>query len=158
MNTSLPKSILTAKKVNHEYTVEDTFKAGVKLEGWMVKAIRAGRVAASGIPFIVITKGEVFVVGLTISPLVQANSFSDNASDKPIKLLLNKREIDKLIGAQQKQGYTVVLRSLFWERNLVKAEVCLGKGKKLYDKRQSLKERDNKRETQRVVKSSRHDL
>jgi SsrA-binding protein len=148
-------AILSAKKVNHEYIVEDTYKAGIKLEGWMVKSIRAGRIAASGIPFVVFTNGEAFVTGLKITPLEQANTFSVIESSLPVKLLLNKREINKLIEAQQKNGYTVVLRKIFWEKHLVKAEICLGKGKKLYDKRNTLKERDSKRDTQRAVKQAR---
>ncbi len=157
MNTSKqspPKAILTAKKVNYEYTVEDTFKAGLKLEGWMVKAIRSGRIAASGIPFVTITRGEAYAVGLKVTALEQANSFTELQNDAPLKLLLNKREINKLVEAQQKDGYTIVIRKVFWEKHLVKAEVCIAKGKKLYDKRQSIKERDSKRDAQRIVKSS----
>lgn len=156
MIKSTSSAILTAKKVSHEYHVEESYKAGVRLEGWMVKAIRAGRIAASGIPFINIRNGEIFVVGLTITPLEQSNSFSEKCSDVSIKLLLTKREIAKLQSAHQKQGYSIVLRKLFWEKHLVKAEVCLGKGKKLYDKRQTLKERDSKRDAQRATKSTQH--
>lgn len=156
MNKASSSAILTARKVNHEYHVENSFKAGVKLEGWMVKAIRSGRIAASGVPFISFIRGEVFVNGLTITPLEQSNTFSEKRSDDPIKLLLTKREINKLTEAQQKQGYTIVLRKLFWEKHLVKAEICIGKGKKLYDKRQTLKERDSKRDAQRAVKSAKY--
>lgn len=153
-NNNTSPAILTARKVNHEYLVEDTLKAGVKLEGWMVKSIRAGRVAASGIPFVFLQNNEVFVSGLNISPLEQANSFSEKVQEQNIKLLLNKREINRLFEAQQQKGFTIVLRSLFWERHLVKAEICLCKGKKLHDKRQALKERDDKRDSQRAIKQA----
>jgi SsrA-binding protein len=151
-----PAAILTARKVNHEYLVEDTLKAGVKLEGWMVKAIRAGRIASSGIPFVLIRNNEVSVVGLNISALEQANSFSEHKTEAPIKLLLNKREISRLSEAQQQKGYTIVLRKLFWERHLVKAEICLCKGKQLHDKRQTLKDRDDKLDSARAIKQANH--
>ncbi len=150
-------TILSVKKVNHEYTVQSSLKAGVKLTGWMVKSLRENRVAASGIPFVEFTGGEVFLHGMTISPRPQAVNVDACEVSAPIKLLLNKREIDKLYGLKQQNGYTIVLRKLYWEKHLVKAEICLCKGKKLHDKREALKENDAKRQLQQINKKTQRD-
>jgi len=150
------KKIMTAKKVNHEYTVESTYKAGLVLKGWMIKSIRAGHINASGVPFVTIQNSESFLHGLTISPIKNTDMSHTIDTDSPIKLLLQKREIGKLLSQQQQQGYTLVVRQLFWEGSYVKAELCVAKGKKLHDKRASIKERDDKRQAQRTLKNAKH--
>lgn len=146
--------IIVVKKTKFEYHKQASFTAGLKLEGWMVKAIRAGNISISGSAFVRPQNGEMFLFGLHIKPLEQANSFSAKNPDPVIKLLLNRREIDSLIGAEQRDGCTVVLHRLFFKDGLIKAEIWLAKGKKQHDKRQTIKERDDKRSAQRAMKNA----
>ena len=150
-----PNTILKIKKVNFEYETMEDFKAGVMLEGWMVKSIRARRISASDGVYVHIQNGEAFLIGLNISALKQTNSFKEINEQPTIKLLLNKKEINRLIGSTKEKGYTVVLKELFWQDHLVKANIALVKGKNLRDKRQTIKERDAKREADRAIKNYR---
>jgi SsrA-binding protein len=146
-------TIIQNKKINFEYEVLETFTAGVLLQGWMVKSIRASKISASDGVYAKVINGEVFLIGLHIKPLESKNTFSPTDEQPTLKLLLNKKEISKLIGAEKEKGQTLIMRNLFWQNHLVKATICLAKGKKLYDKRADLKEKQMKRETERALKS-----
>jgi SsrA-binding protein len=146
-------TILQNKKATFEYEIMETFVAGVQLEGWMVKSIRANRISASDGVYAKIINGEVFLIGLHIKPLESKNTFSKTDDQPTLKLLLNKKEISKLIGAEKEKGQTLILKNLFWQKHLVKATICLAKGKKMHDKRQDLKKKQMERETQRALKS-----
>ncbi len=150
----MSKDIVRNKKINYEYEILDTFKAGLMLEGWMVKSMRAGKVSGGEGVYVKILNGEPYIIGLHIKPLIQTNTFKQVVEQPTIKLLLNKKEINKLIGVENEKGYTIVLKNIFWERHLIKANICLVKGKKLHDKRQTIKERDQKREADRAIKTS----
>lgn len=156
-NTNKDNNIAINKKARFNYTLEESFEAGVKLEGWQVKSLRQKKVSLDNNPHIVInSKGEAFIAGMIINPLVQSNSHEFRDPNKSIKLLLHKKEIATLIGRVQEKGYTIILCNLYWKRDKVKAEIALGKGKNQSDKRQTIKEREGKVEAERAMKNVRY--
>lgn len=146
-------TIAQNRKATHEYFIEDRFEAGLVLEGWEVKSIREGRVQLDQ-SYILLKNGEAFLFGALITPLKTASTHISPESQRNRKLLLKRREIDKLIGSVDRKGYTVVPLSMYWKNNYVKIGVGLAKGKKLHDKRATEKERDWAREKQRLIKRS----
>jgi SsrA-binding protein len=140
------------KKALHDFTLGEHFEAGLALQGWEVKSIRAGRVQLKE-SHVIIKHGEAWLLGAHISPLSTASTHITPDAVRTRKLLLHKRELNKLIGAVQKKGFTIVALNMHWSRNRVKLEVSLGKGKKKHDKRASEKEKDFKREQQRMLKN-----
>jgi SsrA-binding protein len=147
------KVIVENRKARHDYFIEETYEVGIVLEGWEVKAIRAGRVNINE-AYVKIIKGELYLIGCHISPLMEASTHIHPDPVRTRKLLLHKNEIRKLIGKIQQRGYTLVPLNLHFRRNRVKAEIGLAKGKKLYDKRATLKERDWARQKQRLMRQS----
>jgi SsrA-binding protein len=145
------KTITLNKRVRHEYHLEDRFEAGLSLQGWELKSIRAGR-ANVGDCYAIISAGEMFLVGAQITPLISASTHVVAEERRTRKLLLHRREIDVLMGRVQRDGYTVVLTALYWKGNKVKAEIALAKGKQSHDKRDASKERDWNREKQRTLR------
>jgi len=143
--------IIDNRKARHDYHLEQTFEAGIALEGWEVKSIRAGR-AQIAAAYVIIKKGEAWLLGANITPLITASTHKIASPDRTRKLLLHERELKKLIGATTRQGYTIVPLNLHWKRGLVKLDIALAKGKKLYDKRADLKKRDWERQKQRLKK------
>jgi SsrA-binding protein len=144
-------TIALNKRARHEYHLEDRFEAGLALQGWELKSIRAGR-ANVGEAYAVVRGGEMFLFGAQITPLISASTHVVAEERRTRKLLLHRHEIDNLIGRVQRDGYTVVLTALYWKGNKVKAEVALAKGKQAHDKRDASKERDWAREKQRVMR------
>lgn len=144
-------TIALNKKAKHDFFIEDRFEAGIALEGWEVKSLRAGRVQMRD-SYVLIKNGEAFLIGTLISPLPTASTHIQPDANRTRKLLLNRRELDRLIGAVERQGYTVVPIALYWKNNRVKVEIGLAKGKQQHDKRATLKERDWAREKQRILK------
>lgn len=149
--TAAVKTITLNKRVRHEYHLEDRFEAGMALQGWELKSIRAGR-ANVGDSYAIISAGEIFLVGAQITPLISASTHVVAEERRTRKLLLHRREIDVLMGRVQRDGYTVVLTALYWKGNKVKAELALARGKQSHDKREASKERDWNREKQRVMR------
>ena len=144
MNTKLIAKNPTAY---HNYIIEDTIEAGIVLSGTEIKSIRNGKVNLKD-TYAIIKNGEVFVLGMHISPYEHGNIFNkDPMRDR--KLLLNKREINKLFGLTKQKGYSLVPISLYFKGSLVKLELGIGKGKKLYDKREDLKKKDALRQIER---------
>lgn len=143
--------IATNKKARHDYYIEERFEAGLALEGWEVKSLRAGRVQLRD-SYVVLKKGEAWLIGAHISPLPTASTHITPDPQRSRKLLLQQRELSKLFGAVNRQGYTVVPLDLHWHKSRAKAEVALAKGKKTHDKRQTVKRREWEREKQRVLK------
>ena len=135
------------KKARHDYFIEETYEAGIELSGTEVKSIRLGKVNLKD-SYAGIHKGEVFVYNMHISPYEKGNIFNKDPM-RTRKLLLNRYEINKLIGYIQQKGYTLVPLSVYLKGNLVKLELAVAKGKQLHDKRQALAERDAKREIER---------
>ena len=145
-------SIAQNKKAFHDYFIEEKYEAGVALEGWEVKSIRAGRVNLKE-SYVVLKGDEVYIIGCHISPLPTASTHINPDPLRTRKLLLHAEEIRKLIGKVERAGYTLVPLDMHYSRGRIKIEVGLAKGKKQYDKREAEKERDWEREKQRLMRS-----
>jgi len=144
-------SIAQNKKAFHDYFVEQKFETGIVLEGWEVKAIRAGRVQLKE-AYVIVRNGEIFLIGCHISPLLSASTHFQPDPVRTRKLLLHTEEINRLIGSVERAGYTLLPLDMHYTRGRIKLEVGLAKGKKQHDKRQAEKERDWQREKQRLLK------
>ncbi len=147
-------TIVDNRKAFHDYFIEERFEAGMALEGWEVKAIRAGRVQLKE-AYVIVRNGEVFLFGAHISPLPTASTHVHPDPVRTRKLLLKGEEIKKLIGKVERAGYTMVPINLHYQRGRIKCEIGLAKGKKQHDKRESEKERDWQREQQKIMKQHR---
>lgn len=144
-------TIALNKRARHDYHLEQRYEAGLALQGWELKAIRAGR-ANIGESYAVIRDGELYLFGAQVTPLISASTHVVADAHRTRKLLLHRHEIDVLIGRVQRDGYTLVPTALYWKGNKVKAEVALAKGKQSHDKREASKERDWAREKQRLLR------
>ena len=147
-------SIVANKKAFHDYFVEERYEAGLVLEGWEVKAIRAGRANLKE-AYVVVRDAELFLFGAHISPLASASTHIVADPVRTRKLLLKAAEISKLIGKVERAGYTLVPIDLHYVRGRIKIEIGLAKGKKQHDKRDADQARDWKREQQRLLKQNR---
>ncbi len=150
MSKEAMKLVANNKKAYHDYFVDEKIEAGLVLHGTEVKSLRMGKCSIKE-SFIRIENGEMFVYGMHISPYEKGNIFNKDPL-RVRKLLLHRREINKLIGLSQQQGYTLVPTSLYFLGSKVKLEMALAKGKKLYDKRDDAAKRDAKRDMDRVMK------
>ena len=144
-------SITVNKKAFHEYFIEEKYEAGLSLQGWEVKAVRAGRVNLRE-AYVVIKRGEIWIIGMHLTALPEASTHVTPDPTRTRKLLLKRAEIDKLIGRVERAGYALVALDLHYTRGRIKLEVGLAKGKKQYDKRADEKEKDWKREQNRLLK------
>lgn len=158
MTTNKPQSatIVVNKKVRFDYFIEDEYEAGLVLEGWEIKSLRAGRINLSD-AHVIIKNSEAWLLGAQIQPLPTASTHIQPDSIRTRKLLLNRRELDKLIGSVERHGYTLVPLNLYWKRNRIKMKVALAKGKKSHDKRESTKERDWQRDRSRIMKKNKQE-
>jgi len=143
--------IAANKRARFDYSIEDSYEAGLALTGWEVKSIRAGRVQLSE-SYVLIKNGEAWLFGCHITPLSSASTHVVADPVRSRKLLMHRNELSKLIGQVERKGYTLVPLALYWKRALVKLEVGLAKGKKTHDKRASEKSRDWAREKERLLK------
>jgi len=148
-----PKGALIAvnRKARHDYFIEDTLEAGLALVGWEVKSMRAGRANLKE-GYVVLKRGEAFLVGAHFSPLTSASTHVVADPTRTRKLLLHRDQIDRLVGAVERGGYTVSPLKLYWKGGRAKLEIGVAKGKKLHDKRADAKERDWQRQKQRLVR------
>jgi SsrA-binding protein len=144
-------SIVENRKAYHDYFIEEKFEAGLALEGWEVKAIRAGRVHLKE-AYVVVKAGELFLIGAHLTPLVSASTHVQPDPTRTRKLLLHRNEIHQLIGKVERAGYTLAPLDLHYTRGRVKLLVGLARGKRQYDKREAEKERDWNREKQRLLR------
>jgi SsrA-binding protein len=144
-------TITLNKKAKHDFFIEDKFEAGIALEGWEVKSLRAGRVQMRD-SYVLIKNGEAFLIGTLISPLNTASTHIHPDADRTRKLLLKRSELNKLIGSVERQGYTVIPIAMYWSKNLVKVEIGLAKGKQEHDKRNTERDREWARDKQRIMK------
>ncbi len=145
------RDIARNKKAYHDYYIETTFEAGLVLEGWEVKSIRAGRTQLKE-SYVLLKDNEAWLLGAHISSLLSASTHIQPDPTRTRKLLLNRREIHKLQKAKDRQGYAIVPLNLHWSRQHIKATIAIAKGKKLHDKRQSSKEKDWQRQQERNFK------
>ena len=143
--------IASNKKALHDYFIEDRYEAGVMLQGWEVKSLRAGRVNLKE-SYILLKQGEAWLIGAHISPLDTASTHIHPDPIRTRKLLLHQRELNKLHVAKEREGYTIVALDLHWYKNRVKANIALAKGKKQFDKREVAKRKDWDREQRRLLK------
>ena len=147
-------TIADNKKAFHDYFIEERFEAGMALEGWEVKSIRAGRVQLKE-AYVIVKSGEIFLFGSHISPLPTASTHVKPDPVRNRKLLMHASEISKLIGKVERAGYTLVPLNLHFSKGRVKCEIGLAKGQKQYDKRETEKARDWQREQQKILKQNR---
>ena len=145
-------SIVENRKAFHDYFIEERYEAGLVLEGWEVKAIRAGRAQLKE-AYVIVRGAEAFVIGMHVSPLPTASTHVRPDPTRTRKLLLQRAELAKLIGKVERSGYTLVPLDLHFTRGRVKAQIGLAKGKKQHDKREAEKERDWQREKQRLLRA-----
>ena len=150
--TETPARIAENKKAAFNYFFEERFEAGMVLEGWEVKAVREGKVQLTD-GYVVIRDGELFIIGCLINPLKTASTHVTAEAARTRKLLLHKDEIRRLIGKVEQKGYTLVPINLHWKNGRVKCEIALAKGKAEHDKRDTIKDREGKREVERAMKS-----
>ncbi|WP_394753921.1 SsrA-binding protein SmpB [Crenothrix sp.] len=144
-------TIAVNRQAKHEYFIEERFEAGLVLEGWEVKSLRDGRLQLKE-SYVVIKRGEAWLSGAHISPMLSASTHIKPESVRMKKLLLNRHELNKLIGAVERKGYTLMPLSMYWKSGRAKLEVGLAKGKQLHDKRTASKDRDWQREKERIMK------
>ncbi len=140
------------KKAAYNYFFEERFEAGMVLEGWEVKSLREGKVQLTD-GYVVIREGELFVIGCQINPLRSASTHITPDSVRTKKLLLHKEQIRRLIGKVEQKGYTLIPINLHWKAGKVKCEIALAKGKAEHDKRDTIKDREGKREVERAMKN-----
>jgi SsrA-binding protein len=144
-------SITVNKKAFHDYFIEDKFEAGMALQGWEVKAIRAGRMNIKE-SYVIIRNGEIYLIGMHITPLSTASTHVSTDPTRTRKLLLHANEISKLIGKVERAGYALIPIDLHFVRGRIKLEIGLAKGKKQHDKRADELDKDSRREAQRAMK------
>lgn len=146
-----PNTIAQNKRARFDFQIDETFEAGLVLQGWEVKSIREGKVQIRD-SYAFIKDGEAWITGMQITPLLSASTHIHPEPARARKLLLHREEIDKLVGATERKGYTLVPMSLYWKNGRVKLGLGIGKGKKLHDKRATEKDRDWQRQKARVMK------
>ncbi|NOX09212.1 MAG: SsrA-binding protein SmpB [Gammaproteobacteria bacterium] len=148
-------TIALNRKARHDYHIEENYEAGLVLNGWEVKSMRAGRVQLKE-AYVIIHRGEAYLHGCHLSALSSASTHVNPIATRNRKLLLHRKELDKLIGAVERKGYTLIPLALYWKHGRAKLDVGLAKGKQEHDKRATKKDQDWKREKQRIMKGKQH--
>ncbi|AKJ43771.1 Small protein B [Pragia fontium] len=146
-------TIAMNKRARHEYFIEEEIEAGLALQGWEVKSLRAGKANISD-SYVVFRNGEAYLFGATITPLNVASSHIICDPTRSRKLLLNKKELDKLFGLSNRDGYTIVALSMYWKNAWSKIKIGVAKGKQLHDKRTDIKDREWKVNQSRIMKNA----
>jgi SsrA-binding protein len=149
-----PPPIALNKRARHEYFIEENLEAGLALQGWEVKSLRAGKAQITE-AYVIVKDGETWLLGAHVNPLPTTSTHFVADPTRTRKLLLHRAEIDRLVGAVERKGYTLVPLRLYWNKGNVKLEVGLARGKKAHDKRATEKDRDWKREKSRILKAHR---
>ena len=145
-------TIALNKRARHEYHIDERFEAGLALQGWEVKSLRAGRINLTD-AYAVVLRGELFLIGASIPPLISASTHVVAEDRRTRKLLLHRAEIDKLVGAVERKGLTLVPLAMYWKSNRVKLELGIARGKQAHDKRATEKEREWNLEKQRTLRA-----
>lgn len=150
--SNLPNNTIARnKKAGFDYFLQERFEAGLILEGWEVKSLRAGRVQLRD-TYVLIKNNEAWLLGAVITPLINASKHVNPDSQRTRKLLLHRSELNKLIGAVERKGQALVSTVMYWKKGRAKLEIAIAKGKKDFDKRETEKDRDWKREKERLFK------
>jgi SsrA-binding protein len=148
-----PSRIAENKKARFDYAIEETLEAGLALEGWEVKSLREGRAQLTE-SYVHLRNGQAWLLGAHITPLGTVSTHIHPDPTRTRKLLLHRHELDRLVGAVERKGYTLVPLNLHWSKGRAKLDIGIAKGKKMHDKRATVKERDWKRQKARILKSS----
>jgi SsrA-binding protein len=146
-----PPPIAVNKRARHEYFIEENLEAGLSLQGWEVKSLRAGKAQITE-AYVIVKNGEAWLLGAHVNPLPTTSTHVVADPTRTRKLLLHRAELDRLVGAVERKGYTLIPLKLYWKRGNVKLDVGLAKGKQAHDKRATAKDRDWQREKSRVMK------
>lgn len=147
-----PASIAQNKKARFDYFIEDRIEAGLALQGWEVKSMRAGKAQLTD-SFVIFRDGEAYLLGSHVTPLNTVSTHVIAEPKRTRKLLMNRREIDRLIGLVERKGYTLIALELYWSKNKVKVKVGLARGKKQHDKRDTERDRDWQRDKSRALRA-----
>lgn len=145
-------TIALNKRARHDYFIEEAFEAGLMLEGWEVKSLRAGKVQITE-SYVLLKTSEAWLLGCHITPLQTASTHVNPDPTRTRKLLLNQKELNKLYGGVQREGYTLIPLKMYWKNGRAKLEIALAKGKKEHDKRAVLKEKDWQREKGQILRN-----
>ena len=145
-------TIALNKKAKHDYFIEEKFEAGLELQGWEVKSCREGKAQLTD-SYVLFKDGQAWLLGARVQPLPSASTHFVTEPDRTRRLLLNKREIAKLVAAVNQKGYACVCTALYWKKHLIKCEIALAKGKASHDKRETERERDWNRQKQRLMRT-----
>jgi SsrA-binding protein len=148
-----PPPIALNKRARHEYFIEENLEAGLALQGWEVKSLRAGKAQITE-GYVIVKNGEAWLIGAHVTPLRTTSTHVVADPTRTRKLLLHRRELDRLVGAVERKGHTIVPLKLYWKNGKVKLEVGLAKGKQQHDKRATEKEREWQREKQRMLRTA----
>ncbi len=151
--TAKDNVIAVNRKARHDYFIEETLEAGLSLEGWEVKSLRAGKAQITE-TYVHLKNGEAFLIGANFTPLISASTHIKANPTRTRKLLLHRRELDRLVGAVERKGFTLVALDLHWHKGNVKLNLGLAKGKKQHDKRAASKDRDWERQKARILKNT----
>lgn len=149
--TDNSNTIALNKKARHDFFLQERLEAGLMLEGWEVKSLRAGRIQLRD-SYVLLKDGEAFLLGALITPLPTASTHINPDPQRTRKLLLHRRELSKLIGAVERKGQTLIPTAMYWKKGRAKLEVALAEGKKMHDKRATERDRDWNREKERIMK------
>jgi SsrA-binding protein len=149
--TQTSSTIALNKRAKHDYHLVEKFEAGIALQGWEVKSLRAGKAQLTD-SYVFLKNGEAFLIGAHITPLNTVSTHYVTDPTRTRKLLLNQKELSKLFNSVNQKGYTCVATALYWKRHLVKCEIALAKGKQAHDKRESEKDRDWQRQKERLMR------
>ncbi len=149
--TTTSSTIALNKKARHDFILEERFEAGLALEGWEVKSLRAGKVQIRD-SYILLKDNEAYLFGALITPLPTASTHISPDPQRNRKLLLHRKELGKLFGAVERKGYSLIPTAMYWKHGRAKLEIALARGKKAHDKRQTEKDRDWARQKQRILK------
>lgn len=144
-------TIALNKRARHDYKIDEKYEAGIVLQGWEVKSLRAGKAQLTD-SYVLLKDGEAWLLGTNITPLDTASTHFVTDPGRTRKLLLNNKELSHLLGAVNQKGYTCICTALYWKKHLVKCEIALAKGKQLHDKRETEKDRDWNRQKQRLAR------
>ena len=152
-NSAATSTIALNKKARHDFFIEERIEAGLSLQGWEVKSLRAGKINLTE-AYVVVKGNEAFLFGANISPLPTASTHVNPDPTRTRKLLMHREELNRLIGLVERKGFTLVPTAMYWKRGRAKLEIGLAKGKKLHDKRATSRDRDWSRQKQRIVREN----
>ena len=152
MSSSPSSTIALNKRARFEYHLDERIEAGISLEGWEVKALRAGKIQF-GESYVLIKNNEAYLFGCLITPLVSASTHKSTDPMRTRRLLLHRSEIDRLIGLVERKGFTLIPTAMYWKRGKIKVEIAIAKGKQTHDKRRTEKDRDWDREKGRILRN-----